>query len=117
MKRRLMSSLLAFALLSSLVISAAAAETRSNNQVPSLSFDGTTANCSVSIMAIGKSITASLELWRDNIRVAKWSDSATSRLIISEEHSVTSGETYTLKVSGTIDGEPFTGTPVTRTCP
>ncbi len=117
MKRRLMSSLLAFALLSSIVISAAAAETRVSNYVPVLSFDGTTANCYCSVTALGKSITASLELWRDNICVAQWSGSATSRLIISEEHSVTSGKTYTLKVSGTIDGEPFTGTPITATCP
>ncbi len=53
MKKRIVSILLTAASLSTLVISAAAAESRAAQYTPTLSFDGTTANCSVSIMAIG----------------------------------------------------------------
>ena len=116
MKKRVVSILLAAAILSTLVLTVAAAESRSTKYAPILSFDGTTANCSVSITAIGKPITATLELWHGSTRVAQWSDSATSRLIIDEDCTVTKGQTYTLKVSGTINGVSFTGTPVTGTC-
>ena len=117
MKKRMASILLALAFASSLVISAAAVETRATKYMPALIFNGTTATCSFSATEIGKSITATLELWRGNTRIASWSDSATSFLVIGEEIDVTAGQTYTLKVSGTIDGEAFTGTPVTATCP
>lgn len=117
MKKRIGAILLAAAILSSLAISAAAAQPRTNDCTPILSFSGTTATCYVSITALGKPITATLELWHGSTRMAKWTDSATSRLIIDEDCSVTKGETYTLKVSGTIDGEPFSSTPVTDTCP
>ena len=80
--------------------------------LPTLTFDGATANRSVSITALGKPITATLELWQGSTRVASWSDSATSRLIIDEDYSVDKGKTYTLKVSGTIDGKPLA-----ETCP
>lgn len=117
MKKRMRAILLATVILSSLVISAAAAQARTIDAVPVLTFDGTTANCSVSITALGKSITATLELWRSDTLMDSWSDSATSRLIIDEDCKVTPGQTYTLKVNGTIGGVPFTGTPITGTCP
>lgn len=53
MKKRMVSILLVVAILSALVATAAAAESRAAQYTPTLSFDGTTANCSVSIMAIG----------------------------------------------------------------
>lgn len=117
MKKRIVSFLLAAVILTSLGITAAAAESRISQQTPVLTFDGTTANCYVSVTALGKPITATLELWHGNFCVATWSDSAASRLIISEECTVIKGETYTLKVSGTINGVSFTGTPVIGTCP
>ena len=83
---------------------------------PTLSFSGTTATCMVNIYKYGKTISATLELWRGSTRIATWSDTATSHLLISETKTVVSGQTYTLKVSGTIDGVPFTGTSVTKTC-
>lgn len=116
MKKRIVSVFLVAAILSALVATAAAAEPREAQYVPSLSFDGTTANCYFSVTALGKPITATLELWQGSTRVAKWSDSATSRLIIDEDCTVTKGQTYTLKVSGTINGVSFTGTAVTGTC-
>ena len=115
MKKRIVSVFLVAAILSALVATAAAAQARAANYTPVLSFDGTTANCYFSVTALGKPITATLELWHGSTRVAKWSDSATSRLIIDEDCTVTKGQTYTLKVSGTIDGASFTGIPVTGT--
>ena len=85
MKKRIVSVFLVAAILSALVATAAAAQSRAADYTPSLTFDGTTANCTISIMAIGKPITATLELWQGSTRVAKWSDSATSRLIIDED--------------------------------
>lgn len=118
MKKRILSAFLAVALLSSMVITTAAAvETRANGWTPTLSFDKTTANCFVSVAAIGKPITATLELWHGETCIASWSDSAISRLIIDEDCKVIRRQTYTLKVSGTIDGVLFTGTPITGTCP
>jgi hypothetical protein len=117
MKKRILSALLVAVLLASLIITASAAETRAATYQPILSFTGTTATCTFSVSDIGQPITATMELWRGNTRVASWSGSATSRLIISKEKAVTAGQTYTLKVSGTIGGVAFTGMPVTATCP
>ncbi len=116
MKKRVVTLLLATAIIASLSLSAAAAEPRANQYIPSLTFDGTTANCSITIISVGNPITATLELWHGSTRVARWTDSATSRLIISEECSVTKGESYILKVNGTINGEAFTEASVTGTC-
>lgn len=116
MKKHMVSIFLVAAMLFTLVATATAATPRAVDYTPSLTFDGTTANCSVSITAIGQPITATLELWQGSTRIASWSDSATSRLIIDEDYSVDKGKTYTLKVSGTIDGVPFMGALVTGSC-
>ena len=67
MKKRIVSVFLVAAILSALVATAAAAQSRAANYTPSLTFDGTTATCTFSITAIGKPITATLELWHGNI--------------------------------------------------
>lgn len=74
---------------------------------PSLTFTGTTANCSVSITALGKTISATMELWHGSTRLTSWSDNGTSLLTLSETYPVFSGLSYTLKVSGTIGSMPF----------
>ena len=115
MKKRFLSVLLVLTLMSSMM-AAYAAEPRFSHYVPVLSFSGTTANCSVSITAVGKPITATLELWQGNTRLTSWSGSATSYLTIDKTYSVTAGRTYTLKLSGTIGGEPFDSTSTTAAC-
>ena len=40
-----------------------------------------------------------------------------ARMTLTGLHSVVSGRTYTLTVSGTAGGIAFTGTPVSKTCP
>lgn len=124
MKRKLLAAVLTALLALTMVVPCALAKTQdpgaepcSARVTPSLTFTGNTANCSVSIVYLGKSINATLELWQGNTRLASWSDSAVSRLSISEEYPVVSGRTYTLKVSGTAGGSPISAAPVTGTCP
>ncbi len=115
MKKRVFLVLLAVVMLFGATTQAYAAE-QAVNVIPKLTFSGTTATCKVSIIQSGKTISATLELWHGSTRIASWSDTATSYLQISETKTVVSGQTYTLKVSGTINGVPFTGTSVTKTC-
>lgn len=116
MKKRIVSVLLVVAILSAMAATAAAAESRNAVCTPTLSFDGTTANCSLTITALGKTIAATMELWQGSTRVAQWSFSGTSRLIVSETKTVTKGKTYTLKVSGTIESEAIPAVQVSGTC-
>ena len=116
MKRRIVPVVLVLIMAVSLCTSAHAAA-RASQTIPVLTFSGTTANCRVSIVEAGKEINATLELWYGNTLVDSWSDTATSRLVISESHSVVSGRTYTLKVTGTIGGAAISSIPVTGTCP
>lgn len=94
-----------------------AAESRVAAAVPTLSFNSTTATCEVRYISVGKSISINMELWSGNVLVASWSKTGTSVVTFSEECNVSSGKTYTLKVSGTCDGESFTCIPITKTCP
>lgn len=83
----------------------------------SLNFNGTTARCKVSVSDSGKSISVTMKLYVGSTEVASWSDSDISRVILSEPYAATSGVTYRLEASGTVNGVPFTVTPVTKTCP
>lgn len=114
-KRTFISVILAVVLISGLCFSASA-QTRGVNVILNLSFSENTAQCSVNISDIGK-ISATLELWQGNTLIDSWEGTGTSYLSISGSHTVTSGKTYTLKVSGTVDGVAFTKTPVSKVCP
>lgn len=115
MKKRLIPLLLIFAL--TLGTIASAAQPRATTVVPSLSFNGTTANCSASITDFGGEIKATLTLWNGNRVVDSWYGEGTSVLRISGSCKVTEGVTYSLKVTGTVDGVGFAGSPVYGTCP
>jgi len=113
LKRILLTIVLVSMMANSMMVSAAI---RTTIITPTLTFTGTTAYCRVSITEIGKDIEATLELWQENTLIDSWLGSATSYLVIAGNHGVISGQTYTLKVAGTIDGVAFTGTPVIKTC-
>lgn len=87
------------------------------NYKPSLTFSGSTATCSLVIRESGKSINVTLELWQGSAKIANWTKSGNSYVLISGSHSVTSGKTYTVKAYGTIGGTAFTATVVTKNCP
>ena len=97
-------------------MTAEAAESRVATVNPYLSFSGTTANCSVSVTAFGKDISVTMQLCQGDTVLKTWYGSGRSVVSLSEEKSVVRGNTYTLKVSGTIGGEAFDGAPVTCKC-
>ena len=82
---------------------------------PRMTIAGNTATCSVKINAAGKEIDATLELKQGSTVIESWSDTATGSLTLSGTATVTSGVTYTLTISGTIDGVAFTPKSITRT--
>ena len=103
-------------LLLGILSSTAMAATRAV-QTPKLSFNGTTADCSVQIRAIGKYIDATLELWQGSTLVDSWHGTGNNLVYIHDTHSgCTPGVTYTLIVTGTIGGVTITCTPVTGSC-
>ena len=105
MKKRFVPLVFVFILILSL--SANAAEPRANLVVPKLSFEDTTASCSVTITAPGKEIKATMNLWYGNRLIGSWSGTATSALFISGSTQAVDGRTYTLRVTGTIGGVAF----------
>lgn len=115
MKRRIM--LLTIALMFLFALNASGVEARVATVTPNLTFDGTTAKCSVAIVDSGKKINATITLWYGNSKVGSWSGSEQSVLSLSGECAVVKGREYTLKVSGTSDGVSFQSTPLTKTCP
>ena len=96
---------------------AAFAATNATSISRSLTFTGTTANCKVSVSDSGKSISVTMKLYQGSTELASWTASDTSRVVLSKTYAATSGVTYRLEASGTINGVPFTATPVTKTCP
>ena len=116
MKQRLISLTLALAVILCVSVPALAA-VQSTVAIPTLSFNGTTANCNVRILASGLYIDATLSLYCGGTLIDSWSDSRYHRVDLSGTASVVSGNTYTLTVSGTAGGTPISSTPVTKTCP
>ena len=99
------------------VLSSTAMAAERADQTPILSFNGTTADCSVQIRARGKYIDATLELWQGSTMVDSWHNSGYNSVYIHGTHSnCTPGVTYTLIVTGTIGGVAITCTPVTGSC-
>lgn len=82
-----------------------------------ISFNGKTAECSVSISAAGQKIDATLELWEKDTLLDSWTGSGYDVLRIEGNHRAVSGHTYTVKVNGTIDGIDIKADPVSKTCP
>jgi len=114
--KRFTAILAAVVLVFTMCVSAFAVEPRATTARPTLSFSGTTANCSVVITSYGDDIEATMELWRGATLVDSWSDEGTSMLTIKGSCTVTKGVTYTLKVSGTADGVSFSTPNVSKTC-
>ena len=83
---------------------------------PTLSFDGTTAKCTVAIRESGKWISVTMELWQGNTRVMTWTKANTGVVTLNETYDdVQRGQTYTLKVYGTSGGVAFTAPSKSKT--
>ena len=82
---------------------------------PSLSISGKTASCYLRVSKPGKSINATLELYRDGVPIVSWTQSGSSTVVISETYTVTSGHTYYLYAYGTAGGTAFNGQSISIT--
>lgn len=118
MRKKVFSFVAAVALLLAMCISVAAVEPRAIGTTPSLTFSGTTANCSVIVNGeSGDEIEAVLSLYRGSTLIDSWPGEGTTAIYISGSASgLTKGVTYTLRVSGTVGGVAISGTPVSATC-
>lgn len=81
-----------------------------------LSFSGTTAYCSGSVSDLDRSISATMTLSHNGSTVGSWSGSGTSFVDLYGTCTVVKGQSYTLVISGTVNGTPFSTTPITKTC-
>lgn len=77
-------------------------------QYPTVSISNGVATCKSRLVFAGKTIAATLTLTQGSTVIDSWSGTGTGYLILSGNANVSSGVTYTLTVSGTIDGVAFT---------
>lgn len=82
----------------------------------SLTFSGTTANCDGTVTDLNKYIVATMTLSTGGSAVASWSGSGWSVVNLGGSCKVTKGTTYSLVISGTVDGVAFSTTPIVKTC-
>lgn len=110
--------ILAMIVLLAFPVTAYAASPRSVGIWPGISFDGTTANCTVSVTANSTSeeISITAKLWQGNTCVATWSDSGDGYLFFSASQTVTKGKEYKLTVDVTIDGVTKPTVSISGTC-
>ena len=98
-------------------VSAYAASDRTIDVYPHLEFNGTKANCSVTILGerTTDKISATMELWQGNTLIDDWSASASGILKIDETTTVAKNKTYTLTVEYTVNGVEQTPVSISRT--
>lgn len=70
-----------------------------------LEFDGTKAICKFSRTYVCGTISATMELWCGNAPEVIWTGRDKNTLKMSKTHTVRRGQTYTLKVFCTVNGE------------
>ena len=75
---------------------------------PGLTFEGTTAKCSVTVIAdkTNDKITVTTKLWKGSSCIAIWNSSGNGYVNVAYTKNVTSGATYKLTVDVTINGIP-----------
>jgi len=97
-----------------------AAEQSYGVAIPDLTFSGTTATCSLDVLAgnVTDSIIATVMLKRGNSIVKQWQNlTDTGDLYFSDTASVVHGYTYTLHVTLSINGVTYNVADITKTCP
>lgn len=107
--KRLISLTSAVVLVFVLCVSISAVEPRIVRPTVTLTFDGTTACCKAVVTSTG-SIDVTMTLKQGNTVLESWSKSGSTSVSLQGEHTVTKGGTYTLEVSGTANGTPFSAT-------
>lgn len=116
--RRRICALIALVVLA-LSISVQAAELRTASAKPVLSFNGTTAFCSVICRGDGSddTVDATLTLYQGTTYVDSWSDSGKGQVSFSGSCKAVSGKSYKLVVDYSVNGESKPSVYTTRKCP
>lgn len=116
MKKVVFAALLLF--LIAIPVSAQATQ-RSTASIPSITFSGTTATCTVSVNgdSANDSISLTAKLYQGNKCIATWTDSGNGKLRFSRTKTVQSGKTYKLTADVTINGTALATASTTGTCP
>lgn len=116
MKKRIFPILLIF--LMAFSSTAYAASTRAAAVVPRISFDGTTASCTVFIAADSPTddIEAIIKLWQGSKCIETWEKSSVGDLAFSAKATVSKGKTYQLTVDVTLAGKAQPRFSVEATC-
>lgn len=107
MKKQMAALFLAFVILVGITTpnANAAASTLSLSGGLKLDFSGTTASCSFTVINAGSDIKVTLTLWQGNNQIDSWTAEGRGLVAMSEQCSVSRGQTYTLKASFTIGGK------------
>lgn len=117
MKKRILGLVIPVLLV--LTLSAQAAESRILKNIPSLSFNGSTAICTVTCTGNNTKdkVSATLTLYQGGVYVDSWSDSGTGMVFISESCEVESGKSYKLVLTYSINGIAKPSQSDSKTCP
>lgn len=117
MKKQMVAFFLAFVILVGVTTpnANAAASTLSLSGGLKLDFSDTTASCSFTVINAGSDIKVTLTLWQGNNQIDSWTAVGRGLVVMSEQCSVSRGQTYTLKASFTIDGKTQPGQYTTKT--
>lgn len=79
-----------------------------------LTFNGTEATCYVMARGNGP-IEIVMSLWNRNTEIAAWSATGNGVIVLNKTVTVSMGETYTLKLNGSIAGTAFPEVSISRT--
>lgn len=117
MRKRILA--LCLILVFALGISAQAVEILAVRTVPKITFDGTTATCTVNVRGDKTTDTISLtaKLYKGNTCVKIWTASGTGTVRLSKPATVEKGKTYKLTADVTINGVKQATKSTTATCP
>lgn len=118
MKKKVIPFLFFLVLLFAQTVHAQAASLRTATIWPSMDFNGTTAQCSVSVTAdhFTDDIEIVVKLWRNGQCIKTWEDSGTGYLIFDRTTTVTRGYTYTMTADVTLDGAIQPTVSVSKEC-
>lgn len=115
MKKAIISLALVVVLVLMIPLSVNAAMPKATAIVPGLSFNGTTAICTLTVSADATdSIYATIKLWNGSTCLKTWYRSATEVLTFRDTASVSINGTYTLTADVSINGSAQPQASVTR---
>lgn len=104
--RRFISLALVLMLLISIAAPVNAAQPRALVIAPILSFNGTTANCQLTVTAntTADKLVAQIKLWNGNTCLRTWNVQGNGAIMFYDTHAVTRYKTYTLTADVTVNG-------------